>query len=220
MWKYPRLFFTFSTFSFLLFFVVPSVMAVPLDVYSLDGPQDPLMVDGPVHELGNQATFPDDEWIDSAFIMWTEEIACFDGGDEPGLSNALVSITNRTNRAWSDLHYVADPETIITNFDGWIGNPVLLDAEEAFKIDNLGINRPLVSESIAANLIFEPGETWEFIIQDYANALGGPANAFDSVNIASLSSGWPPSTGSIVTPEPATLALLALGSIALLRRRK
>ena len=58
------------------------------------------------------------------------------------------------------LWYVADPETTITNFDGLIGNVGLFDAEEAFRIDSVGINRPLVFESLVYNDLFEPGETW------------------------------------------------------------
>jgi hypothetical protein len=42
---------------------------------------------------------------------------------------------------------------------------------------------------------------------------------FDSIGIASVSPGWPPSTGSIITPEPASALCLALGSLVLLRRR-
>lgn len=203
---------------FLFVFAVSSVMAWPIVVESQDGPQDPLFIEGDVHELGD--LFPPEELIESTWA-YTEERSCFEEGtDDPTISNIMVTMTNLTTTFWYDVHYVADPETTITNFDGWIGNAGLADAEEAFLIDYAGINRPLYSESMTPDAVFEPGEIWEFIIQDYGNALGGPPTPFDSLGIASLSTGWPPSTGSIIAvPEPATLLLLSLGSLALRRRR-
>jgi len=199
-----------------LVWVVPAA-AVPVDVYSEDGPQDPLFIDGWVHEIGDG--FPLGEQIQSAW--WdTTLTACWDGSDDPGWSNVMVEITNIDVPGDPYLWYVADPETTITNFDGRIGNAGMGDAEEAFKIDSVGINRPLVSESMIADDRFQIGETWQFIIQDFSNALGGPPAPFDSLGIASMSGGFPPSTGSIITPEPATLALLGLGAVATLVRRR
>ena len=191
-----------------------------VDVYSIDGPQDPLFVEWYYHELGNNPPFPIDEWIDSCWIE-TTLTSCWDGSDDPLITNVLVSITNRTNIFWWDLHYVADPETTISNFDGWIGNVGMGDAEEAFRIDYPGINIPLVSESMTADEIFEPGETWEFILQDFANPHYFPA-AFDSLGIAGASCGYPPSTGSIIAlvPSPGAFALLVLGGLMGRRRRR
>jgi len=202
---------------FLFLFASSTLMAWPVDVESQDGPQDPLFVEGPWHELGD--LFPLDELIVSQFVDETQETACFDGSDNPSLFNVVVSMTNLTPYDWYDVHYVADPETSITNFDGWIGNAGLGDLEEAFKIDWVGINRPLIFESIVADAVFQVGETWEFIIQDYLHPMGPPA-PFDSLGIASLSTGFPPSTGSIIAiPEPMTLVLLGLGAIALRKRK-
>ena len=139
--------------------------------------------------------------------------------DDPLIPNVLVTITNVACCDSCPLWYVADPETTLSNYDGWISNAGLCDDEEAFQIDHVGVNQPLVYESMGWNNLFEPGEVWEFIIQDFQNGMGGPPTPFDSIGIASLSGGWPPSTGSIVTPEPGTMALLAIGSLALLRRR-
>jgi len=187
--------------------------AMPTDVSFQDGPQDPLVVPPVVDELGWAPPFPPDEEIISQDTP-TEETACFDGSDDPAVLNQLVTMTNLTGQTWVEVWYVADPETSITNFDGWI------NGEEAFKIDNVGINRPLVFESIAVNNIFEVGETWMFIIQDYTNAAGGPPSAFDSIGVPTP--GFPPSTGSIIAivPEPATISLLGLGVLCLIRRRR
>ncbi len=201
-----------------LAFVAAPAMANPVDVYSQDGPQDPLFIEGPVHELGDG--FPLNELIES-FDRPTEDTACWDGNDDPAILNVLVTMTNLTRVDWYDVHYVADPETIISNFDGRIGNMGTSDAQFAFVIDNIGINKPLVFESMIVDNIFQANETWEFIIQDFFNQMGGSPTPFDSLGIAGRSGGWPPSTGSIIAvPEPATMSLLVLGGIALLVRRK
>ena len=92
------------------------------------------------------------------------------------------------------------------------------------RIDWVGVNTPLVYESMVVDNVFQAGETWEFIIQDYTNQLGGPPTPFDSVGIAGLSGGWPPSTGSIIgSPVPVPAAFWLLGSgiigIAGIRRK-
>lgn len=160
---------------------VSSAAAWPVEVYSVDGPQDPLFVEGLVHEIGDW--FPPGEEIMSTW--WeTTETACFDGSDDPGIINVMVEIINIDVPGDPYLWYVADPETLITNFDGWIGNAGLGNAEEAFKIDSVGINQPLVFESMIPDDRFQLGETWQFIIQDFSNGLGGPPAPFDSLGIA------------------------------------
>ena len=189
-------------------------LAYPVDVYSENGPQDPLFIQGPVHELG-EIVFPPGEEIYSSWT-YTDQTSCYDGSDNPGIRNILVMMTNLTSTSWYDLHYVADPGTTISNYDGWIGNSGYSDACLAFKIDDSGINQPRVLETANPFDAFDPGETWQFIIQDFQ----GPdvATPFDSLGIASMSG--PGSTGSIIAvPEPATLGLLLLGGLALLRRR-
>ena len=189
------------------------------------GTCDPLEDGNDVHELGLGAfsgvvAFPIDEEIE-AFAFTTNLIAC--AGEDPALPNALVVMTNLTGIDWRKVWYVADPDplgTSISNIDGTV------NAGDAFLIDNIGANKPLISESfLPLNGIFESGETWEFIIDDYADTIGGTAADFLSVGlVGSLSSGDPSfSTGSIIAirvPEPATCMLMLIGLGAVVAGRR
>jgi hypothetical protein len=208
---------TILMLSAVVMFVTAPVMAVPVEVYSVDTKQDPLFVEGLVHELGD--FFPPEEEIVSMEVPWGGHIPC--PADYTGGPCVQVEMTNLTNTDWTEVYYVADMFTSLTNDDGLIGNMVMSDATLAFKIDWIGVNTPLVFESMAPDNIFQAGETWEFVIQEYANAFGGPPAPFDSIGISSVSVLFPPSTGSIIAiPEPATMSLLILGGIGVLLRRR
>ena len=176
---------------------------------------DPLSVPNVVDELG--IGFPPDEAID-AFSNPTADIACSSSSQyQPGQVNELVTIFNGTGRDFTDLWYVADLETRITNIDGLVNDGL------AFKIDTVGLNTPLVSESILLDGIFQAGESWDFIIDGYSHpAL--PASAIASVGAVGAGSfGDPLSSGSIIAlpvPEPATCVLMALGLVATVLPRR
>ena len=206
-------FFALLSCSVFLFLLAPPVQGHLVDVGSLlvDG-QDNNFVEGVVHELGNQPPFPDDEWIDSGW-QETDYRPCPENPDDLVIANVEIWITNRTERSWTGLQYVADPETSLQNYDDYRVNGQL-----AFLIDNVGMNTPLISESLNRDLIFEPGETWVFVIQDYVNSFGLAPSLFGSLGVPSV--GDQLSSGSIITPEPTTLLILGFGSVGLLKRKK
>lgn len=197
-----------------------SALAVPQFVQSVDTPhcdvQMPLTL---VDELGLPNVFPAGERIQS-FANPTTLSAC-PSHDNPSIPNVVVTIINLNPFTFSDVHYVADPGTpgaigtTIGNEDG------LVNGGQSFRIDNVGVNQPLLGESINANNLFEPGEIWRFVVDDYVNSGGLPASAFASIGVGSASPGGP-SSGSIIAivPEPASLGLAALALPALLRRRR
>lgn len=168
-----------------------------------------------VDELGIAPPFPVGEQIGVAAATTTTSACSTLTADNPLVVNALVSITNLNAIAFSAVWYVADYDTTITNIDGTVLTV------PAFRIDAVGTNQPLVSESGAVDGIFSPGETWTFIIQDYANTFALSAAAINSIGLPSAGLG---SSGSIIAlpvPEPTPAALLGLGllGIASVRRR-
>jgi hypothetical protein len=174
-----------------------------------------------IEELGTGPLFPADELISAVWTL-TQTPAC-GATDDPTMPNALVEITNLTGTYWDNLFYVADPETSFSNVDGLAMSyaaPGVIT--EAFRIDAVGVNRNLVFESMTSDGIFEPGEIWAFIIQDYGNAFGLTPDVMGSLDFAGASFGDSLSTGSIVqmVPAPGSLALLALGGLVTIRRRR
>jgi hypothetical protein len=205
--------------------VLPA-QANPLQVYTQnDAVQDDWTLSGGVDELGNKPPFPNDEWIESSVVPWNNHVPC--PADYQGGGAVQVRITNRTGIDWyNGVYYVADPETSLSNVDEYVGQVGYPTPRAAFRIDAVGENTPLVSESIAADGVFQNGESWEFVIQEYRNSAGGPADKLDSLGVAGASAGYPPSTGSIiVVPEPAwgfvpMAGIAALGAVWARRRAR
>jgi len=174
------------------------------------GACDTLVVPDVVHELGTlQPDFPDDELI-SSFVIDT------DFGDQAcslfsPTSHILVRIKNESPFDFSDLWYVVDDGTSISNFDGVVDNPLdpEPDLNRTFKIDSVGINTPLIFEDITVNGIFESGETWHFIMDQYS----GPGGLVDASKFGSVGV---PSPISTATEDPVT----STGSIIALRIEK
>ncbi|MEE8491344.1 MAG: PEP-CTERM sorting domain-containing protein [Acidimicrobiia bacterium] len=163
-------------------------------------------------------SFPPDEFI-SASSSLTMTATC--GVDDENTANYELTITNFTAVSFIDVWYMADSQTTISNFDG------LVSGGQAFKIDSIGLNAPLIAESITSNGIFEPNESWTLVIQDFSAGTGGPPHQFTSVG--QIGSGSPgnsadDSTGSIIAmvPEHSTALLVGLGLVGLtaVRRRR
>ncbi len=200
--------------------LISSGNARPVEVYQiLDPIQDQWVIPGQVHELGFQPPFPLEQSILASSVTWQGHVPC--PSEYQGLGAVQISMQNLTGKSWYDVWYVADPETQLSNWDEYVGE-IGFAAWKSFKIDNLGVNTPLVSESLIPDNIFQPGEIWEFVIQEYNNALMAPPSAFDSIGIAGASAGFPPSSGSIIAwvPEPNSGVLLAIGCLVLLWRRR
>lgn len=207
-----------------LFALAGTAVAEPVDgtYFDMPGCDD----HGPqqfVEEFGDSSAFAPDEVFDHA-STFTNLSACV-ATDSPSIPNALVQITNLTGRFLQDLYYVADEGTSFSNIDGGAfgaGSPAI--RTPAFRIDEMGMNQNLVFESMTFDGILEPGETWQFIVQDYGNAAGLAPDAFFSVGLAGDSpfAGTVESSASIVRteiPAPAS-SLIALSGLAMLRRRR
>ncbi len=203
--------------------------AMPVDItYNDTDSQDVLVIpEVQIHELGTTTTsptgeiienFPMDERIDATYSP-TNIRPCRADFDLSGGPNYLVSISNASRISWTDLWYVADPETTITNDDG------IVNGQLAFRIDSIGLNTPLQSGDTNSNGCFDPGETWSFVVQNYVNSLGLLVTDFSSVGVGDQSAAGPVSpyysSGSIIAvPEPVSLTLLTAGILLISKRKK
>jgi len=216
-----------------------TVLADPVAVFTEHSPlQDNWAIDGWVEELSTSPHDPTKQLIASRMVPWNGHIPCpADYQNEESGTTVQVEITNLTTRYFEELYYVGDvhddgtPETVFTNLDEFVGdvtpgNPGVGVHGWAFKIDAIGLNTPLVFESLTPDGIFEPGEIWEFVVQEYTNMFALPASALASVGpppfgaIAQASMGDLVSSASIITPEPMTVCLLGLGALALRKKLK
>ena len=218
MTRYPTLY--ISALAIWLLFLAAQAVASPTSVEHTDDTNcDPLVVPQDVDELGTSPGFANlpAEFITVNLLTGPPPMVPCPAADDPNIPDAYISITNNTGQLFAQLWYVADPiesndpagppgiGTSLSNFDGFVSQLVAnepFDGGRAFRIDKTGVNKPLMIESATQDEIFEVGETWSFVIQDYMNTPGNPASALGSVGVAGSSSdgpvGTPASTGSII----------------------
>ncbi|MFP6562929.1 MAG: PEP-CTERM sorting domain-containing protein [Myxococcota bacterium] len=161
-------------------------------------------------ELGETAGgFPADETI--VADSQTANTATCGLGPIPGQDWA-VTIINLTSLDFVDVFFVADNGYTFGNTDGTIAG------ELAMRIDWLGFNKPLIHEDKNFDGVFESGETWVFLVNQFT--LGSQPTPFASLGVPSVGIN---SNGSIVAnvvPEPGTATLLGLGLVLAADRRR
>jgi len=134
-----------------------------------------------------------------------------------------ISITNEVvpPAAFPFVWYIADVDTTITNYDGFAdsGMNFMFFIDSSDSPGGCGINCPLVFESMTSDGIWEPGETWDIVLQDFSS----PATPefLNSIGVGFASTGSSPgeSSGSIVVEPfggPVGGAVLPIDSTALL----
>ncbi|MEM8945376.1 MAG: hypothetical protein AAGD11_09345 [Planctomycetota bacterium] len=208
-------------------------VALPVKVVHVDTPDcDPLFIPSEgVHEIGDFTVFPSDEALFASDQGFSQFPPC-PASNSTTLADPIVEIRNLSGRDWIEVWYVASPETTITNFDGEADDILFAPLNEAFRIDNDirdpgGVHHSLIFESMTPDGIWEAGESWRFVLQDYMNALGLPPSAINSLGVGSASmtdaTGLATSSGSIIgitlIPEPSTGLLSVVGLLAVASRR-
>jgi hypothetical protein len=181
---------------------------------------DPLNIPVAVDELGFPAVFPPDERIDAITTMGSFPAPC-PQFDNPTLPEFGIQAQNLTMTTFTEVWYVADPQTNVSNVDGLANEliPGFGPTHEAFRIDRLasdpnGSHHPLIGESLIQDGLWQPGEFWRFILQDYTNAFNLPPHLFNTLHIGDATINTPAvmSTGSIIAiPEPASASFFAIG---------
>jgi hypothetical protein len=194
--------------------------AVPTQVDHIDTPGcDVLNIPLEVDEIGHYSEFPLGEKLDAFDGGATNVIPC-PTMNNTGIPEVVVEIRNLTGIDWVDVWYIADEGTTLSNYDGEANAFGLPPIHEAFLIDKLGANKPLLLENLTQDGVWENGETWWFAIQDYANIFGLSHQAITSIGVGDMSSPPAfgivgPSSGSIIgvalVPEPTSAALVLLG---------
>ena len=162
-------------------------------------------------ELGDpEFGFPPGEELTHS-VTTTSITVCDNMPDSPTIANRLITITNLQDWDVGELFYVVNGLIVPGTFSNYDG---LVNGVYAMKIDSVGFNRPLIYESMDADGIFQGGETWRFVVQDYVSATGS-GNFVTPGEV-----GGSDSQPSIIVPEPSVLTLGLFAGLLLFRRRR
>jgi len=206
--------------------LAPLASAVPMPGNFVDDQRcDPVSNRSLTHELGNVTVFPTNE----AFIVSvvpTSQTICV---PNDGIANDwLVRIVNVSGLSWQDLFFVCDGGVTVGNADGVMFNPAMATAPptDAFRIDGTltvtGMNDNLLSESMANNEIFQPGEIWNFMVSNFMSPGFAPP-LFNTIGFGFATPAPSTSQASILAspiPEPASLGLIGMVGIGIGTRRR
>jgi MYXO-CTERM domain-containing protein len=171
---------------------------------------DILLVPNIVDELGDAVPFPVGEKI-LHFSSSVNLHVCDDIVNNPSVPDALVTIINLETIDFTEVWYVINQTGRFANADGTVNGSL------AMRIDSVGVNRPLILESMTADGIFEAGEAWQFVLEDYVNVPA--ADAFTTPGVVGGADLRPSIIGTVI-PEPSGMVLGLLGGLAFLRRRR
>jgi hypothetical protein len=205
--------------------------AVPvLGTYLEDQRCDPIPNQTLTHELGQVTFFPIDEALEIIATPVQQYVCVADDGIQ---NDWGIRITNISGQAWQNLFFVADLGLTVGNADGTVfdGPPGVVPTD-AFRIDGTvtvtGMNDNLQGETGLIDEILSPGETWRFLLTNYADPAGlAPPPLFRAPGVFANSEPYlgsaSISTASILAtpvPEPTAIGLLAASATLLMRRRR
>ncbi len=151
----------------------------------------------------------DESIVVSSIVPFSGSVGGCGTGDL--VNDHLITILNTSGRPWRDLFFVADVGIEFLNHDGVIlggGNP------QALKIDSVGLNSSLV-ESIAADGIFEPGESWTFAVINFGgpDAPGAGIPTFGSLGLDAA--GTDSNASIVANPAPTPVPLVGMGLVGI-----
>ena len=147
---------------------------------------------------------------------------------DDGIGNDwTVHIENVSGRWWRSLFFVADLGATIGNADGTVEDMAgaIGVMTDAFQIHTGGVNSSLISESMTADGLLEPGEELEFRVSNFGTGANSRPPQLTTPGVFAGSSPLDPFAGnsSILAtplPEPSSILLLMIAGVALLARRR
>ena len=180
-------------------------------------PCDPLFAPVDVDEIGNGALngtfpfpfpFPDFEELTSGLVDPDGSSACTTGTSDGAAANPVIFIKNEVvpPTEFPFVWYVSDADTTVSNLDGFEGGTIpmfFIDSVDSFGGAGCGANCPLIIEDGTLDGIWEPGETWHIILQDFASP-GAPPENLNSIGVGfpSTASDLPSESSGSIIVEP------------------